>query len=259
MDIIEEIKKLKSLFDQGAITQEEFNSLKSNLLSKVDNHTGFGNNGRNEAEKPNNIKTQITQTPIPQKTVFQQNQPISKNGSSRKYLLFLAIVVVFFVVIGISVSNSSSDSFSGLVETTLNENTSGEPASNEITSNEAYSDDIPSGETVSDETLTTNTLLVFRKESDVRQYMEGKTFYSNDDGVKISYGYISSANTYGITIENANGTPFYYINCSIRAYGSFCDISGMSPENGENFSFRAFKDNLVVGYGQAQSRTFYLQ
>jgi hypothetical protein len=259
MDSIEEIIKLKSLLDKGAITQDEFNLLKSNLISPSANYRCDAVNERHETREPIAQKVETAQTPIPPKIIFQQNRPSNKNGSSNKYLFILAIIIILFVAIGVSVSNSSSDSFSGLVETTLNENTSGEPASNEITSNEAYSDDIPSGETVSDETLTTNTLLVFRKESDVRQYMEGKTFYSNDDGLKISYGYVSSANTYGITIENANGASFYYINCSIRANGSFCDINGMSPDNGENFSFRAFKDRLVVGYGQAESRTFYLQ
>jgi hypothetical protein len=63
--------------------------------------------------------------------------------------------------------------------------------------------------------------------------LDDKTFYSNEDVVKISYGYISSANTYGITTENAKGASFYYINCNIRAYGSFCDINGMSPGNWE--------------------------
>jgi hypothetical protein len=107
--------------------------------------------------------------------------------------------------------------------------------------------------------LTTKAQSVFKTESDVMQYMEGKTFYSNENSMKISYGYISAANTYGITIENKKGASFYYINCEITAYGSFCDIYGMSPDNGENFGFRAFKDKLVVGYGQAQSRTFYLE
>jgi len=249
MDSIEEIIKLKSLLDKGAITQDEFNLLKSNLISPVDNYRGDVMNERHETREPITSKVEIAQTPIPPKIVFQQNQLSNKNGSSSKYLFILAIVIILFVAIGVSVSNSSSDSSSGSVETTLNEPTLSEAASEETTSNE----------NTSDETQTTNTQSAFRSESDVRQYMDGKTFYSNEDGMKISYGYISSANTYGITIENTMGASFYYINCNIRAYGSFCDINGMSPENGENFSFRAFNDRLVVGYGQAQSRTFYLQ
>lgn len=32
MEIVEELKRLKSLLDEGAISQEEFNRLKQNLL-----------------------------------------------------------------------------------------------------------------------------------------------------------------------------------------------------------------------------------
>lgn len=107
--------------------------------------------------------------------------------------------------------------------------------------------------------ITTQAQSVFSTDGDVIQYMEGKIFANSETGMKISYGYISAGNTYGITIKNKKGATFYYINCDITAYGSFCDIYGMSTQNGENFGFRAFKDKLVVGYGQAQSRTFYLQ
>ncbi len=106
--------------------------------------------------------------------------------------------------------------------------------------------------------LNTNAQTTFNTQTDVMKYMEGKTFVNNETGMKISYGYISSANTYGITIKNNKGSTFYYINCSLKPHGYYCDITGMSPENGENFGFRAFKDRLVVGYGQAQSQTFYL-
>ena len=107
-------------------------------------------------------------------------------------------------------------------------------------------------------TITLNAQSPYTSDADVIQYLDGKTFSNDDTGMKISYGYISNANTYGITITNNKGAIFYYINCNIEPHGSWCDIYGMSPENGESFGFRVFRDRLVVGYGKAQSRTFYL-
>lgn len=106
--------------------------------------------------------------------------------------------------------------------------------------------------------ITTDAQSTFTSLGDVIQYMNGKTFVNNEIGVKLAYGYISTANTYGITVTNKKGASFYYINCNVVPRGYYCDINGMSPENGENFGFRAFKDKLVVGYGQSQSSTFYL-
>ncbi len=106
--------------------------------------------------------------------------------------------------------------------------------------------------------ITTSSQTIFNSKTDVIKYMENKTFVNYEMGLKISYGYISNANTYGITVKNKNGSAFYYINCSLKPYGYYCDIFGISPDNGENFGFRVFKDRLVVGYGQPQCQTFLL-
>ena len=97
----------------------------------------------------------------------------------------------------------------------------------------------------------------YNSDTEVIKYLDGKTF-ADGSGMTISYGYISSINTYGITITNKQGNKFIYFNCDIKPRGRYCDIYGISTTNGENFGFRAFKDRLVVGYGEAQSRTFYL-
>ena len=97
----------------------------------------------------------------------------------------------------------------------------------------------------------------YTSDTEVIKYLDGKTFADNT-GMKISYGYISSINTIGITITNKQGNKFIYFNCDIKPRGAYCDIKGMSPTNGENFGFRVFKDRLVVGYGQEQSSVFYL-
>lgn len=85
-------------------------------------------------------------------------------------------------------------------------------------------------------------------EAGVIHYLDGKTF-ADGSGMKISYSNISSINTYGITITNKQGIKFTYFNCDPKPRGSYCDIYGMSPSNGENYGFRAFKDRLAFGYG----------
>ena len=47
----------------------------------------------------------------------------------------------------------------------------------------------------------------FESESDVLNYLEGKTFYSTDQTVKVKIGYSSTLNSYGI-ILNGSTTHF---------------------------------------------------
>jgi hypothetical protein len=99
----------------------------------------------------------------------------------------------------------------------------------------------------------------FNDESDVMMYMEGKTFYSSESGLNISYGYISSMNTAGIKIVNKFGVSFFYINVDITSYGSFADLYGMSPEDGSNFGFRLYPGRIVIGKGEPGEKTYYLK
>lgn len=97
----------------------------------------------------------------------------------------------------------------------------------------------------------------FSKEDDVRIFMQDKWFSQPNNGLKITYGYILSLNTYGIKIKNKHDAEFYYINVDIKTYGMYAILKGMSPEDGSNFSFRLFKDRAVVGYGQEGETSFY--
>jgi hypothetical protein len=99
----------------------------------------------------------------------------------------------------------------------------------------------------------------FEDERSVISYMEGKSFYNSENGLQIEYGYISAYNTYGIKILNKNGAKFYSINVEIKAYGSFADLYGMSPEDGSSFGFRAYPNELIVGRGEEGEQTFYLK
>ena len=109
-------------------------------------------------------------------------------------------------------------------------------------------------------TLTVKAQSLFNyEEMNVISFMEGKEFYNSSYGLTISYGYISRYNTYGIISVNREGARFYFINCDINAFGSYADINGMSPEDGRNFGFRVFSNRLIVGYGDSESVTFYLE
>ena len=100
---------------------------------------------------------------------------------------------------------------------------------------------------------------LFRDESSVASYMEGKRFYNATNGLEVEYGYISSYNTNGIIVKNASGAKFYFINVTISAYGSFADLYGINVDDGGNFGFRLYQGKLVVGRGEPGEQTFFLR
>ena len=99
----------------------------------------------------------------------------------------------------------------------------------------------------------------FESDIDVITYMDGKKFYDSENAMQIEYGYISDLNTYGIRVTNKLNAVFYFINVSIESYGNSADMYGMSPTSGNNFGFRLFAKKLIVGYGEEESHTFYMQ
>ncbi len=100
---------------------------------------------------------------------------------------------------------------------------------------------------------------LFKEDSNVVSYMDGKTFYNSNSGLEIEYGYISSYNTYGIKVENKTGSIFYFINVNVTTYNSYADLYGMSASDGSNFGFRLYEGKLIVGYGEQGAQTFYLK
>lgn len=51
-------------------------------------------------------------------------------------------------------------------------------------------------------------------QSQIEMMIEGRKFVNNQTGLVFRYGYISSLNTYGVTISNSNSSGVNYINCS---------------------------------------------
>jgi len=116
MEIIEEIKRLKLLLDQGAITLEEFNSLKNNTIHKVTTNPSKESILNNTQESPN--KEQFS--------------------FFKKSILFSAIILIStLVVLGIQNFASINQRFAGLIRrsNTMNDN-------NETTQNGTENDKI---------------------------------------------------------------------------------------------------------------------
>jgi hypothetical protein len=51
-------------------------------------------------------------------------------------------------------------------------------------------------------------------QSQIEMLIEGRKFVNSQTGLVFRYGYISSLNTYGVTISNSNSNGVNYINCS---------------------------------------------
>jgi hypothetical protein len=53
-------------------------------------------------------------------------------------------------------------------------------------------------------------------QSKIEMQVEGRKYKNAETGLVIVYGYISTLNTYGITITNKNGVKFHFMNCDKR-------------------------------------------
>ena len=94
--------------------------------------------------------------------------------------------------------------------------------------------------------------------SDAISFMQGKTFYNNDQDAELEFKYISELNTYGIVLKSIkSGRQINFINCDVDAYGSYADITGISPNDGTSFKFRLYESKIVVGVGEQRMAIFY--
>ena len=51
-------------------------------------------------------------------------------------------------------------------------------------------------------------------QSRIEMFVENRKYVNDQTGLVFRYGYISSLNTYGVTLSNANSSGINYINCS---------------------------------------------
>ena len=83
-------------------------------------------------------------------------------------------------------------------------------------------------------------------ERSVLDYL-GKQQYSNSKmGLKLTYNYISSYNTYGIILSNTSGSKQYFINVGVRPYirSGYANATGMNTQ-GEDLTIKITSDGEV--------------
>ena len=89
----------------------------------------------------------------------------------------------------------------------------------------------------------------FEDQGSFLSYFSGKVFSNSETGMTLSYGYISSFNTYGISLKTKKGTQVYFINCDIRLYSSFATVTGTDPDDGASHKITFYKDKLSFSNG----------
>lgn len=93
--------------------------------------------------------------------------------------------------------------------------------------------------------------------TDVISFMENKTFYSSEKNLDIKFGFINSYGTYGITLKSyVSGREMKFINIQVDGRGGFADVSGINPNDGNNFTIRIYNSNKVI-VGDAYNSTVY--
>ena len=96
----------------------------------------------------------------------------------------------------------------------------------------------------------------------VRELIEGKYFENSQRGYSFKYGYISSLNTYGITVKTPDGGLADFINCTVNesSDGQYMVLTYcFSPiTNGTLGKIEIYKDRLILN-GSDGTLTFYLE
>jgi len=106
--------------------------------------------------------------------------------------------------------------------------------------------------------VKTRKSVYFETESDVIEYMDGKTFINEEMGLRIEYGYYMG--TLAIKVKNRNGYTNRAINVKIQPFGRAADLYGILLDGGQQFGFRVYNDDkLVVGRGLPGEVTFILE
>jgi hypothetical protein len=87
-------------------------------------------------------------------------------------------------------------------------------------------------------------------QTNIENYIEGRKYKNYKTEIIIQYGYISSLNTYGITLINKLGYKTYFMNCSKRisndeTYAIFTQC--INPDNGSGAgTIYAYKTKMIL-------------
>ncbi len=97
--------------------------------------------------------------------------------------------------------------------------------------------------------VISSTFSVF-SQTDITDYLEGRSFKNEQTGLVVKYGYISQLNTNGITFINSYGDKHYFMNCSTQKssdnrYAVFTNC--MNPETGSGVGkIFAYRNKIVI-------------
>ena len=100
------------------------------------------------------------------------------------------------------------------------------------------------------------------QQSSLTDWLEGKRFKHENSGMIIQYGYISSLNTYGLTVTNSYSNKFYFINCtkeisSDQTYGEFYDC--INPDNGSGIgTAKVYRNSKKIVVGDASGQITHI-
>lgn len=94
-------------------------------------------------------------------------------------------------------------------------------------------------------------------QSQIEMLIEGRKFVNSQTGLVFRYGYISSLNTYGVTISNPNLSGVNYINCSknVATDESYMILTGcFDPNTGSGGFSRAIVGSrrAILSYSDGQ-------
>lgn len=87
-------------------------------------------------------------------------------------------------------------------------------------------------------------------QTDITDYLEGRSFKNEQTGLVVKYGYISQLNTYGITFINSYGDKHYFMNCTVEEssdnrFAIFTDC--MNPNSGGGIGkIVAYRNKIVI-------------
>jgi len=110
--------------------------------------------------------------------------------------------------------------------------------------------------------LTFSLMLNAQSSQSIDEFAEGRWYYNSQNGSKVKYGYISSLNTYGLTLKTSNGYVGYFMNCSISFSRDrqYMELTGcMNPDNGGGVGIASFYKDRVIFSGDDGDITYYIE
>lgn len=102
----------------------------------------------------------------------------------------------------------------------------------------------------------------YNSNQSIDKFAEGKWYYNSQNGSKVKYGYITSLNTYGLTLKTSSGNVGYLMNCSmgISRDNQYMELTRcMNPETGGGVGTARFYKDRIIFSGDDGDLTYYIE